>query len=261
MTERKEEIKQENRKALPKFLLYLLIGACVGGVIGFCCSYFGLDAMADGFHHIGLAFSQKIAPWLLVLCVLMDLLVCIPLYGKSRREVDAWDGEDEALSDRIERRLSLVMWISSVVLICAMFLMAAVYAGGLSIQTIPGLIVTIVAFIAAMAVTIITQQKLVDLCKRLNPEKYGSVYDLRFQKKWMNSCDEAEKILIGQCAYKAYTAVGKACLVLWLVFTIAALFLDIGFLPVLVVCIIWAVSQSVYCYWAIKLQGHGIGSL
>lgn len=256
MTNRNDEIRQANRKALPRFLLILILACLAGGVVGFCAAFFGLDAMAAGFHSAGMAFSRRVAPWLQVACVVLELAVCLPMYRTSKREVAAWDGEEEEVSDHIERRMSIVLWISGVIFICAMFLMTASYASGMD-GSPALLLVSIVGFVAVMAETVIFQQKLVDLCKRLSPEKQGSVYDVKFKKKWMDSCDEAEKILIGKCAYKAYSAVNAACLTLWLVFTLTALFLNTGFLPVLTVCIIWAVSQSVYCYWSLRLSKPG----
>jgi len=38
----------------------------------------------------------------------------------------------------------------------------------------------------------------------MNPEKTASVYDMKFQKKWLETCDEAEKIIVGKCAFKAF---------------------------------------------------------
>lgn len=58
------------------------------------------------------------------------------------------------------------------------------------------------------------------------PEKKTSVYDLKFQKKWMDSCDEAEKILIGKCAYKAFGKTNLTCVILA---AVLALFWDIVF--------------------------------
>ena len=83
------------------------------------------------------------------------------------------------------------------------------------------------------------------------------MYDTKFRKKWLDSCDEAERAVIGQCAYKAYQAVSQACLALWLVFLLGGMFFDWGFLPVLAVCIIWGVGQSVYSYWCLKLDKPG----
>lgn len=260
MTNRNDEIRQANRKALPKFILIVVLACLVGGVLGFSVAVFGPEGMADGLRAAGTAFSRRAAPWLLALCAVLEPLICLPMYFTSKREVASWDGEDEVVSGRVERRLSIVMWISNVLLICAFFLVAAAYSGGLDVG-LPMFVLSIAGFVLFMAEAIVLQQKLVDLAKRLNPEKQGSVYDTKFQKKWMDSCDEAEKIMIGQCAYKAYAAAGIACLVLWGVFALSALFLDTGFLPVLAVCVIWGVLQSVYCWWSIKLSSPGASAL
>ncbi|MCD7773616.1 MAG: DUF3169 family protein [Ruminococcus sp.] len=66
---------------------------------------------------------------------------------------------------------------------------------------------SIAAFFAIMIETVVFQQKCVDATKKLNPEKTASVYDTRFQKKWM----EAEKnpyggiLKIGGITEKAQT--------------------------------------------------------
>lgn len=259
MTNRNDEIRQANRKALPKFILIVVLGCLVGGALGFSMARFGMDAMADGLFAAGDAFCRA-APWLLVACAVLEPAICLPLYFAGKREADGWDGEDETVSDRVERRLSIALWASSILMICAFLLLAAAFTAGLDVGAL-SFFLSIAGFLAVMAEAILIQQKQVDLCKRLNPEKQGSVYDVRFQKTWLDSCDEAEKVIIGQCAYKAYTAVTYTCLLLWMVFSLTALFFGTGFLPVLVVCVIWAVSQSVYCYWSIRLSGLGSAPL
>lgn len=54
-------------------------------------------------------------------------------------------------------------------------------------------VLAIVTFLVILAEGIIIQQKAVDITKIMYPEKTASVYDLKFQKKWVDSCDEAEK--------------------------------------------------------------------
>lgn len=119
------------------------------------------------------------------------------------------------------------------------------------------LVAGIVGFFGIIIETIIIQQKCVDAAKKMNPEKTASVYDTKFQKKWMDSCDEAEKIMIGKCAFKAYRATNTVCTVLAIALALCALFLGIGFLPSLVVCLIWIVNQSVYCKEALRYSKAG----
>lgn len=70
---------------------------------------------------------------------------------------------------------------------------------------------------------------------------------MKLHKKWMDCCDEAEKIVIGKCAFKAYCATNTACTLLAIVLAVSALIFGIGFLPSLVVCVIWLVNHTVYC--------------
>ena len=96
-----------------------------------------------------------------------------------------------------------------------------------------------------------------DAAKQMSPEKKASIYDLQFQKKWVDDCDEAEKIMIGKCAFKAYSAVNRVCAIAEIVLAICALVFGIGFLPSLAVCIIWMVNLSVYCKEAMRYAKAG----
>ena len=80
---------------------------------------------------------------------------------------------------------------------------------------------------------------------------------MKFQKKWMDECDEAEKLLVGKCAYKAYAATNVVCAALGIVLAICALLFDIGFLPSLVVCLVWMVNLSAYCKEAMRYSRVG----
>ena len=255
-----DEIRQANRKALPKFLLIMLGGVLFGAVIGFA-TIVGLDALgpdnvADTLSGLGTGLASA-APWLLAACGAVELIAGLILYQRAKGIIQTWDGEDETVSDRAEKPLNLALWISSMAMVAGYFLLTAAYSAGMTSKSDAfGMLGGVAAFVAVLVITIMLQQRLVDLVKRLYPEKKASVYDAKFHKEWLAQCDEAEKAQIGECAYHACNAVNKTCMVLWLVFTLTALFLDTGILPVLTVCVIWAVSQSVYCWWANKLGTH-----
>ena len=260
MSKPNDAIRQANRKALPKFLLTMFCAALAGGVFGFCAAYFGLDGIAGALGQAGEAFSQWVAPWLLLACAILQPLVCLPMYLGAKKRLASWDGEDEEVSDRVEYNLSVLIMVVGMFTLLAMFLLGASYAAPLLQGDNPPLLVLLGSpafFIVSVVESLLIQQRAVDLSKRLAPEKTASVYDMKFQKKWFDSCDEAEKLIIGQCAYKAYSATPKICSALWLVFTLSALFLGTGLLPILSVCLIWAISQGVYSYWSVKLSIPG----
>ena len=260
-----DEIKQANRKALPEFLLFVVVCTIVGGVIGYYSGYGaakgGIDKLAGIMKETGAFFGTYLAPWLMLALAVIVPVVCITIYRSAKKLVAAWDGEDEDISDTVDRKLSAVIWITSADLILSYFLIAASYSGGMAIfddkkRTIL-FFIGIAAFFGIMAEAIIIQQKCVDTAKQMNPEKKASVYDMRFQKKWMENCDEAEKIMIGKCAFKAYSATNVVCTVLAIVLAVCALVFDIGFLPSLTVCLVWIVNLSAYCKEAMRYSKVG----
>lgn len=260
-----DEIKKANKKALPKFLLFALTCVIVGCVIGYYSGY-GLskgstDKLTDSVQKAGAFFGENIAPWLMVAMAVIIPMVCIPIYRSAKKLLTKWDGEDENISDIISRNLSIIIWMTSASLIISYFLIAASYSRGLAIfedkkKTIV-FFASVTAFLIIMLETIIFQQKCVDKTKQMNPEKKVSFYDMRFQKKWTDDCDEAEKIIIGKCACKAYFATNVVCTILSIGLAICAPIFGIGFMPSLMVCLVWIINMSVYFKEAMRYSKIG----
>lgn len=254
------EIKQANRKALPKFLLILAISMVVSGVMGYASARYGLNELGQGLNRAGDFFGTHIAPWLLLTVAIFLPAICVPLYFATKKRLASWDGENEEISDSIDRKLSGMIWLTGAALIVSYFFIAASYSGGFAMLEKGGvgmIALSIAAFLTIMAEAVLLQQKCVDMAKQMNPEKKGSVYDMKFQERWIDSCDEAEKSMIGKCAYRAYTATNTACAFLAPALAICALIFGIGFLPSLVVCIVWIVNQSAYCREALRYSTAG----
>ena len=263
MKNNNDPIRQENKRALPRFILIVALSLVLGGMLGFALVSLGLEEFDAALAAAGLFFTNHIAPWLIIALPVVELAICLPIYFSAKKQLSAWDGEDEAAGGEVEAKLSVCIWITGLCTVLAFFLLAAMFAGFVGNAGTPRMMPAplffggLAAFLADLFAPMVLQQKLVDLTKRLNPEKKGSVYDTKFQKKWYESCDEAERLIIGQCAMKAYQAMGRVCLGLWLVFLLGGMFFDWGFLPSLAVCIVWGVGQSVYSWYAVKLGKPG----
>ena len=249
--------KSENRKALPKFTLSLLGSLLVGGAVGFAVGLtraFGLDteALARGLNVL----LEAATPWGIPVTSVLTLGSCFFLYRSAARKFAVWDGGDEdETSESIDTALSWVLLLSAVQLLLNLFFLSAfcIYWMDRDIRALA----LVGVFLLSCGFVVFAQQKAVDLERRMNPEKRGSVYDSKFQKKWLDSCDEAERAAIGQCALKAFHAVTYTCLALWVVFILGGIYFEWGLLPAMAVCIIWGVGQSVYSYWAIQLSKPG----
>ncbi|MCD8108400.1 MAG: DUF3169 family protein [Oscillospiraceae bacterium] len=248
------EIKKENKKALPLFIAVIVISAVVGFVLGFVSVFV---EHTDAFAEIGAFFGKYVAPCLMVAVAVVVPVLSVPKYSKAKKILAGWDGEDEEVYEKADSKLSAVIQTTSVALIISYFLLAASYSGGsenVSVFTA----IAIIGFVAVMVEAILFQQKAVDAVKSTNPEKKGSVYDMRFQKKWLESCDEAEKAMIGQCAYKAYQTTNTTCAILAVILALSAIIFGTGFIPSLAVCIIWLANTSAYMKEAKKVGKVGV---
>lgn len=243
----KDQVARENRKALPRFFGTLLLFALLGGVGGFFVSIAGFSGLA-GWAAEGLTgVLAAVVPWGIPTCSVILLGIGLGLYRSAKGRYDRWDGEDEALAEGIEVTLSYVLLFTTLATVVDFFFLSAVFL-------CDAVMVTTVLFLVSIVLIVLLQQKAIDLTRRMNPEKQGSVYDVKFQKKWMDSCDEAEKAQMGQAAYQAFRVATGTCLVLWVVLTVLNFSFDIGLLPVLMVLILFGVLQVTYCLTCIKLS-------
>ena len=92
-----DEIKEANRKALPKFLLFAVVCAIVGGVIGYYSGYGAakgvMDELVGMMKETGAFFGTHIAPWLMVAIAIIVPVLCLPIYRSAKKLLAAWDGE------------------------------------------------------------------------------------------------------------------------------------------------------------------------
>ncbi len=242
-----DNVKRDNRRALPKYLLTLLLFGLLGGVLGFLAGVAGAASVAETVRRALDRVLAACAPWGIAVSAAALLGTGWYLYAAAKRRFAAWDGEDEDTMDDVERQLSWALLLTGLMIVLDFFFFAASIVYG---RFLPD----VVLFFAAVVVLVVLQQKIVDLERRLNPEKRGSIYDMKFQKTWMDSCDEAEKAQIGQACYRAYMVGTRVCTFLWVALLILNFVFDFGLLPIAAVLVVWGVMQTVYALECIRLS-------
>lgn len=242
------ENQKQDAKALRRFIPLLLVSAA----IGFCMGM-GSEFIAGGTAKIGELLNRgltEIAPYLsLALNTLLLALTALLLFW-GRKSFRAWDGENEEEMERMEGRLGIGLIAANVDMILSYFFFGADISRMFGdIEQGKGMLrlaLGMGAFVYSMVVVIVCQSRLVNLEKEMNPEKQGSIYDVKFQKVWLESCDEFERQVIYRCAYRAYRVTGYVCLGLWLLCTFGIMWWDFGILPLLMVSILWMVLTLSY---------------
>lgn len=245
---------RDNRKHWLKFLLLTLLCTAGGAVLGYGAAWaadsFSFDALGQAAGRI----AGACAPFALLLTVPF-LLAAVACWRRAQRQFGAWDGEDEDTPERADRTLSWGMvWTSAAQLLG--FLLFGITASLLPLGYIgaESMLLPAAGMIALMFAVIAVQRRIVDLTRRINPEKQGSVYDLKFRQKWLASCDEAERQRIGQAAYRSYAVTSYACLFVWLALVLVNVLVPIGPLPIAAVMVPWALGQFTYLGQCIRME-------
>lgn len=249
----KDNVKRDNRRALPRFLLMLLAAGAFGGVMGFLGAQAGAAGLTEELAAGLTGLLRAAAPWGIPVTSGVLLGSGWWCYARARRRWAAWDGEDEDTAQQADQDLNWALLTSAMAMVVDLFFLTV---GALYGPALP----VVAEVLASFALLVLLQQKVVDLTRRMNPEKRGSVYEMKFQKTWLDSCDESERAQIGRAAYQAYRAGVVTCLWVWVALIILSIPFDLGLAPmaaVLAVLAVLGVMQAAYIFACIRENRPG----
>ena len=256
-----EKNRQENRKALKIYIPFLIVMAVIGGILGLISTTAAAHRLTS---YIEASFDKvvyMISPWAVLAFTAAGMIIAA-IYYKRGRELysKSIGGQDDDILDEMFRKvdvnISKVMMAINVCEIASMIFFAATiaYIEDYIKYNKNIYIMVLVVFVAGNFIRVKMQQMAVDFVKIMNPEKCGSVYDLSFQKKWEDSCDEFEMFTRYKAAYKAYRTSTLVCIAVFTALLILNFFFAYGPLPNMAVGIIWLVSTVAYCKEAMKID-------
>lgn len=237
--------KKTRNKITRNFFLVVLAGGVFGGIIGFSSNFFEsrLSGLLSAIN-IGLQISS---PWVNLLIGAVALLVSFLTLGKAKTLSTGWDGEDEASYEQIDQALTLSMGSASVGTILTMSWYGLTVVARFHDRC------SIVLFLVSTALFVLydfffafLQRKGVDLMRALNPEKRGDALSLHFQKEWLESCDEQEKLRVYRASYKAFTCLPVVCGAIFVLLLLGAMNYEVGILPFLITGGIWLTQTLIY---------------
>lgn len=253
-----EEIKKEDKKAFKGYATLTVVCGIIGGILGAMSGYLK-EILGESIPNLLMSIFEVITPFASIVISIVVIIVSTIVYNKSRKEYDLWSqtSEDDDVIDKIEERLSYVLLFASVNVILGLFFFGI--GGALLVFdkinegfNIINSLCLLVGLILCTTSSISIQKKIINLEKEMNPLLKGSVYDIKFSEKWLDSCDEAIKLGIFKSAYKAHKSVTVTCLILWLFCFIGYTLWDFGVMPMVITVIILLVQTVSYCMESIK---------
>jgi len=246
-----DNIKKDNRKALPKFLL-IILGSAVGGALIGTASVI-LYGPASDFLGKVTVFLSMLSHIIQLFWVAICAIVGFALYFMGKREYAKCDPDSDDATAKADKLLSWAMLISICGIIISCFWFTATMTSPWLEKEM--LITAVIGLLAGVVVFTVHQKVCVDQMRRMNPEKRGSVLDSGFSQTWLDSCDEAEQQIIYKSAYKAYKWCTYACMAAW--FIIVLFYVNTeqgGLLPTFLVLGIWLVQTIVYMLESMRLE-------
>ena len=237
------------------FIVLCFVGGYVAGRIAAHYDIKNLD-LSSFWESFNLTAAYAL-PWInlvLWLSVTVFSIVCIV---KGKKLFASWDGENEKVIEKAESLLGIALCVLNVADILYLFFLGAVIyfddAAGGPLSKLD-LILFLILYLAGIISTLVFQRIIVELEKKINPEKKGELMSTKFQKDWLNSFDEAEKMMMYKATFKAFRATNTLCLILWILCVVGILTFNTGILPIVIVTIIWFVNTIAYQVECIKLE-------
>lgn len=265
LTEKQQENQIQDKKALKKFLLMLLCGVMVGFAAGVGSGMLGGAIKGDGLRNIWQKLVRLFSVYGAYVYTTVLVILSRFFYKKARTLFQTWEEDDEETMNEIDKRVSYVTWFSQLILYGSYFFLAVgTWAADLThVKAALGtqgnsfwiaFPAVILHMVYAFAAGCIIQQKAVNLEKEINPEKQGSVYDRKFQDKWLDSCDEAERYTIYRCSFKTFKVMQNVGIFLWLICLIGQISFGTGVFATVMVTVYLIVQTSVYCLYGIHIE-------
>lgn len=236
------------RKSFWRYIGVTLISAIVGGAMGYLAmqSHQFVWSLQGLFKTIPVVFCT-----LFLITMIIVIIVTIFKYNKGKKYLKLIDDDDEDIFLLADKEFSLATTLNSFGQILGMIGLGLVIpvmnewrlADVDEIAPYPMFIslALLVTFIVYMVISTIIHVKAVDMIKKIYPEKKGYVLDKRFEKTWLDSCDEHERRNIGEASYYAYKNTSKVLSWAIVISLFIGMFNSIAYVFVLIIGGVWLV--------------------
>lgn len=259
--EMRDADKKVNKKSnLKIYIIFaiMIVASLLGGFLAGRLAAVNKDTL-DGINwdHIW-RITANTLPIVYGVLMLVTFVVSFAMYGKIKRMIRGWDGEDEDVIVDIESRITTASYLPCVIVFVGLVLFpVCIYAVDRTYSDGRGTFLTVLSelvFLISMALYCVVEKLVIDEEKKLNPEKSGNIFDMHFRRDWESTSDEAELIMIAKSSKKGFMTGIKAGFVMWILTFMSMFAFDTGVMPVLAVGVILLVMYVAYGREFRKLQ-------
>lgn len=246
-----KEKKKKKKKGPVWLLLYMCIGALIGGILGPLVYGNYYEVIGDSIIEIGnLIEKYAFEIYTFASISLFIVSIVLTIIGRKRFLESIARGDEvynEGLMSIAVGSTGITTMVSFILLIPAAKIIFITHNKSQSL-------VALIVLLIVVPGCIILQNRLVEDMKKGYPERHGDVYDINFNKDMINSFDEREKSNMHEAAFKSYTITSKFIFGLTIVLLFISLIVNISIGLVFSLLAIMATMNISYVYYCIKLE-------
>lgn len=249
-------MEKKKTNSYVKMIIVMCIGGAIGAVIGLGSFYFNgslLSVFSSIAHMIEINAH-------IILCILtaLALLITVFCYYKSgnilKQSLIATDDDTQDLLDKKYDFWGTFGVASSNILLGTTFIVFAFPFSDILSIGLNKIWQLIVTFLLCMTICITYQIAIVKQMKKKDPTKYGDAMSFKFQDKFLETCDEGEKIIIYRSAYKTFVLMQQITIYVLGIACLGHMLFGTGITAVVLVGILYIIMTTAYSIYAIKSQ-------
>lgn len=253
-----------NKKSKRGFVILMIVCLLIGGFAG----YFGAmatDLLKGQISNISKLLTENyplfqayVMPWVILAFTVICFILGEMWLNKGKKQITTWDGEDNEHIEVADSHLNKVNSVSNALMIVIQILFGLATYQLMSlfekIDNVYMTLIVIVVYFAGLIISISQQGRAVKLLKQYAPEKKGSIYDRKFHKVWYESCDEAERQMIGDASYQTMRFMISVFSTLLTITIVVGMFIPIGLLCAFFIGLLWLIMTCYYSHTCAKLE-------
>ena len=244
------KMKETGRKA--GFLqtgLMMLIGAIIGGGGSMLFFLYG-EPLRESLKRLAFSIFRFSSIALIILSI-CSCLISTFLVLKARKKHKQWDGEEEEQAEQIAKSYELYQAVMSFLSVFGICLSGIVISDMYRNYSMANNC-AILCFAAATLWILFAMDRMVKYRKKLNPEKKGNIFSWNYDKEWLASCEERERMQVFRAGYAVYVKSNILYLIIFICLILTSVIFDLGIAPFLVLLVIWYSQILMFTYYSRK---------
>lgn len=249
-------------KTYLKYALKLLVCICIGAVLGAAIAFIDVSEW-DRYAEMVQGVIRDHLLILLIFLTLVSIVIGEMTLKRMRKLGKEFSDVEDERGDEIEYELEHTGCIgligTTTIMVLSIAILATVYSMAYIDKVVStdngSLLISFGIFIVLNIYNGYWQMRYVKTIQRIYPDKLADPASGKFQKQWLENCDEAEREMIYQASYKTYIRLSKVMPVLTVLAMLGNLMWNTGILAVLLLGVVWITLVVTYCRACTKMKG------